>query len=180
MQALARDGDQCRLAITTFDEAAVLWRTVSALLQAGLQIDQLCLVALESTMASIEPIERTFDGRVEQVAALCRQVSDWRGFFDSQSVVATSGQLRSVLQSQRSDGQLANQIGGTSAHLSDFVDQIKNGSIALAVRSSDAQQHISVTRTLLAKSTHKVTTFSFMLSSREVPTGNPGPEAKTR
>lgn len=169
---MAPSADHCRLAITAFGEVGVLLRTVTALLQAGLQTDQLCLMGLATAMARIEQIKGALDGRLGQVSELYKQVTDWPGFCDGQSVVATSGQLQTVLRTRGSDMRAMSTADAKSSSMSDFASEIEDGNIALIVQSNDAKQHMLVMRMLLADSSHRVTTYSFLLTGRANPEGS--------
>ncbi len=153
----------CWLAISAFDTAEGLWRIVVELVDSGLQTGQLCLIAVPAAMTALRQSDDG-TGRTQAILAqLAEDVVEWLGFCDGQSVLATRGPLLAMLRSEvvRTNHAHVSAQADSSGKLSDFKDQIESGSVALAVASSSPAQHAAVTRSLLASSVHRVTTYAF-------------------
>lgn len=161
--------DQCRLAITAFDDAQDVWATIHALLAKGFSVEQFCLVALATIMARVGSLERVFGGESSLLRALTEQVEEWPTSSDEQTndghrIVATSGlPFKSVLSVQRDGNKSKAQI--SEVHRSEFESRARKGAIVLIVKSSNPDQQWLSTRTLLDQSSQSVKTYEFAFQS---------------
>lgn len=154
--------ERYRLAITVFDDPESVWGTVTALLAKDFALEQLCLVALTTTMARVGLSERIGEADRDRLSALYDQVEDWPGAGDGQAIVASSGPLlSSLLQAQSAGNGGRTQDRISAEHRSELVDQIRQGAIALVVSAATPTQQWLSTRTLLDQSLHSVKTYEF-------------------
>lgn len=161
---MARGDEHYRLALSVFAEPEDLWRIVGLLLDAGVSIERVCLVASADAMARLTPTLPMVDGQFDQMTALHRRLKDWPGSPDGEQVVTTSAPLlQVVLNAQARGAGAANRAVTTSSSKPDLLRQIRGGLVALIVRSPDASQQLLATQTLLQNAKHRVSTFELMV-----------------
>lgn len=153
--------DQYRLAVAVFDDPQGLWRAVRALMSDGVLLEQLCLAAVDTTMARLDhPARGGGDGHL--ASALLSQVQDWPGEIGRPSIVATSGPLLDALRQVRDGWPDASADGhAVSHHRPELADHVLVNNVTLVVRSHTPAQQSQTTRTLLSHSSHRVKTFEF-------------------
>jgi hypothetical protein len=153
--------DHRRLAITSFEERHALERTLEALHSAGLSAQQVCLIGEARAIADLVARETVRPRGGDVVALLFASPDGWTTFCDSPRVAATTAPVLDALL----DGLGAGPSGGwtfaSERSAADGIGPDHHGEIALVVRARDPQQHVLVTRTLLANSLHKVTTYDY-------------------
>lgn len=158
--------EQVRLALTVFDELERLWSTVLALAQQGLHGNQLCLVATAATMKDVSLPENFALHQSERslLLKLCEAVEPWVGAINGLQIIATSGPLLDALrQDQPSEHNAPPKLRVFTGKGLGLAEDIGNGAIVLVVRSFNAKQQLHVTRALLSRSVHMVTTHEFVL-----------------
>ena len=157
--------DHYRLAFTIFDDREPLWRSMLTIIEAGLKIDQLCLIAPASTVTHFMPFASAAGGQFDRLVELFKNMHEWTSPFGGQKLVTTSEPISELILSA-STGPPGKQHG--SSPQSDILNQVRQGNIALVVASSDPKQQLMVTRTLLGVSSHRVTTFEFSVPDQRV------------
>ena len=161
--------DQCRLAITAFDDPQDVWGTIHALLAKGFAVEQFCLVALATIMARVGSLDRVFGGESSLLRLLTEQVEDLPTTGEERTnhghrIVATAGPLfKSVLPVMGDDDTSNAHI--TEEHRAELESQARKGAIVLIVKSSNPAQQWLSTRTLLDQSSHSVKTYEFAVQS---------------
>ncbi len=149
-----------RLAVTVFDDPCILWGTVVELLGSGIEVEQMCLVVLGAMVPRFLPKPRPNAGLGEQLTRLHSRLDDWNGTVDGQRIVATSGSMLPMLREwQEMDHAGADDSRSLIKPKTDFASLVREGNIALIVKSSDTVQQLRVTRALLEKSDQRVLTF---------------------
>ncbi len=153
---------QTRLALTVFDQPASLFGAVLALLQEGTLLEQICLVALASTMKRIRRLAENAETEWSRLSALTKNVVDWPGAPLGRRVVATSSppvaDLAHLLDGEHISRSHVHHPGDDGHSFSEHIAQ---GAIALIVGSATAAQQARSTRILLAQSAHGVKTYEF-------------------
>ena len=161
---MAEKTEQVRLAITIFDDLERLWTTVLALLRNGLTVEQICLMAADTTMQKVRPPETIDADEADRnrLSGLCETVESWPGAIDGHLVVATSGPLLDTLRATRTfEATAETKPRVFTSRGENLLEPVANGATVLVVRSLEAKQQSLVTRTLLSSSVHRVTTHDF-------------------
>lgn len=153
-----------RLAITVFDRPAKLCSALLALMEEGLAAEQLCLVALSSTMKRMRRLMRKGESGWTRVAVLTENLVDWPGAPIGRRVVATSSPLVEALPHVLDGGNvIKTQVHSPAGDGHLFSEHIRDGGVALIVGSATPAQQAGSTRILLAQSAHGVKTYEFNL-----------------
>lgn len=159
---------QYRLAVTAFADPSRLWRTVSAVLDAGVPVDDLCICGLACLMARFAPTASMTDGHLERLILVHRQAREWSGSFGNGGIAATSEPvLELALQAQAADGRTFSPAQAPLKASSDLENNVRRNLITLIVRSSDAQQKVLATRSLLAHAQNPVVTYEQVASEHQ-------------
>ncbi len=155
--------EQIRIAITVFDDPERLWGAVLALLRNGLSSTQLCLLARESSLAGAcnAYLQNSPKEDRQHVAALCERVEDLPCERRERIVATGRSLLVSLLGTRASCDNHAPVALILSHDTTDLDNEIEQGLVALIAKSSDPRQQSIVTRTLLNRSVHRVTTCEF-------------------
>lgn len=161
---MAEAATHFRLGIAVVDTPSSALATIKALLDANLQIDQVCLIAIERVIdhcASL--VGRLADGN-SRLARLFDEVQPGPNPPGGESsggeeIVSTSAQLfNAFLRTQLTPA--GSIVRSQASRRSWNVERaIRDGAIAVVSRAKDLQQQQLATRILLANSTHSVTTF---------------------
>jgi hypothetical protein len=161
--------ERVRLAITAFGDSERFCSAVQALLDAGLEREQICVVARECGLArtcrQISSV-RAADEPMP-LAWLWHYTEPWRPF-DGKDTIATSGPLLQLLR-RLLEGDVAS--GGNDAvrvaqHL-DFNAHLAYAVVVVVIRAAEPQQQLLTTRTLLTHSQHRVSTFEFSVAQAD-------------
>lgn len=151
--------DHYRLAVTHFDDREPLWKSVVAIIEAGLRFEQLCLIALASAVARFAPFAFAVGDQLERSVIVFNEMHEWTCPMDGQGVVTTSEPICKLVLSTSIES--SSDRRAPSSPQFDILNQVRQGYIALIVASCDPKQQLMVTRTLLAISSHQVTTYEF-------------------
>ncbi len=155
--------DHFRLALTAFDDVKVVMPTIVELIGAGLGLEQFCLIGPADVMANFAAADAGFDGHLDHAANLHEAVEPWPGSADGSPIVATSGPVLEAILRSSAGADPISQVGITTKQILDLERQMRAGSVVLVVKSLDHKQQRLATRTLLAKSEQRVTTYGFLL-----------------
>lgn len=149
----------CQLAVTTFEETKAFRQAFTGLLDAGLDLHQICLVAFEPAMARLLSDHAAADGSDNRFADLALRLVEAPGHPGQSKLVTTSLPLfDALLTAERTTGRLAQPFRGSYRVQLDVRSQLHDGHIALIAYTTDASQHQDVVKNLLARSTSTVTT----------------------
>lgn len=162
---LVATDDHCWLALAAFESGDRLWRSVKALLEDGVSVEQLCLVGLLNAIAKFAPTDSVVDGHLEiarQLQVNARELSHPAG---GATVAITNATFQDLLLPTEVGSGAAD--GASSDRLRDFAPQITRGNVVLVVGSANDKQQVAVTRTLLAHSLDRVTTYDFAMPTAE-------------
>lgn len=152
-----------QVGIAVLDTPRMAISTAGELLDLGLQVDQVCLVAMRRVMVVCTRLAGTFAGGHERLTELLGDARRWAGppshVLPDDEIVATQQSLfNAFLRSQLTDaGSIVRSQA--SRQCWDVEHAIRNGASAIVTHPSDTRQHLAATRILLAKSTHNVTTY---------------------
>lgn len=155
--------DHCWLALAAFESGDRLWRSVTALLDDGVNVEQLCLVALARALATFAPTNTVVDGHLNVARQLLENARELPHPATGLLVAITNWSFQNLLLPTATAASSAASDGPSSDRLRDFDLQITRGNLVLVVRSATAKQQVTVTRLLLAHSLDRVTTYDFAM-----------------
>lgn len=148
-----------RLGMTVFDEPDRALETVRALTGAGLEVDQVGLIALEPVMSRCATLSSKWPQRAGESRALFERLQQLCVLADGAALFSTSWALFDpIRRAVEPDGHPA---GASRAreHRDELDRLLRSGAVAVVARAADSRQQQTITRLLLANSLHRVTTY---------------------
>jgi hypothetical protein len=160
---MARPPMHYQVGIAVLDTPRLAIATAEELLDIGLKLDQVCLVAVRRVLVACARLAASFAGGHERLTELLGDARRWAAPAPDDAtdceIVATQQQLfQAFLRSQLTE---AGSIVRSQARRQrwDVECAIRNGASAIVTHPCDTRQHLVATRILLANSTHNVTTY---------------------
>lgn len=156
--------ERTRLVFTIFGESDRLWDAVLALLDKGLEVGQLCIIALDGRRPHLDSTLNAAAGSGRRVllASLLQTMKPCPWLGESRAVVATTSPVLAQLGDTGRSSSRSTQLSAALAALSKGVSSMSSlGATGLLVSSRDPEQQSMVTRTLLDHSSHWVTTHEY-------------------
>lgn len=153
-----------RLGIAILDTPVAAVEAVAALVGAGLQVEQICLIAIDRVIDLCESIaEKVADGnaRIASIFSSNHRMPDDVG---GDEIVATSERLFNLFLRTQLTPAGSIVRSQSSRQRWNLEDAIRSGAVAVVTLPKDTRQHQLVTRLLLASSSHSVTTYDLAAS----------------
>lgn len=151
--------DRFRLGIAIVDTPNDAVATASSLVEAGLHIEQICLIAVDQVMRLCEAVATSVADGSARVSAIFGSTHRPPGPVEGDAIAATSDRLFNLfLRTQLTPaGSIVRSQASRNSW--DVERAIRDGAIAVVALPKDNRQNQVVTRLLLATSTHSVTTY---------------------
>ena len=148
-----------RLGIAVLDTPRSALNALQALLDIGLCVDQLCLIAVERVAAACARMAGQIQDGSTSLNALFGYPQRWETDLEEDEIVATSDSLFNAFLKTQLTAAGSIVRSQASRQSWDVERAIRGGAIALVSQPRDTRQQQLVTRILLANSTHSVTTY---------------------
>jgi hypothetical protein len=154
-----------QVGIAVLDTPRLALSTIDALLDRGMQLDQLCLVCVRPVMVVCAKLAASFAEGHEHLIELFGDARRWAAPLGDDEIVATSQPLfLAFLRSQLTEaGSIVRSQASRRSW--DVERAIRGGASAIVAHPRDTRQHQITTRILLANSTHNVTTYDLPQSA---------------
>ncbi len=154
-----------QVGIAVLDTPRLAISTIDALLEMGMQRDQLCLVCVRPVMVVCTKLAASFAGGHQHLIELFGDARRWAAPLGDDEIVATSQPLfLAFLRSQLTEaGSIVRSQASRRSW--DVERAIRGGASAIVTHPRDTRQHQMTTRILLANITHNVTTYDLPQSA---------------
>lgn len=159
--------DLLRLSMAVFEEHEALSSVVAQLLDAGLDCDQLCLIARKSTLIRLDRLALPQTAASGSADKRRDGVERWPDCVDKDEVTATSGPLLDLLLFERATPHRpVDTVGRLLAEIDPaaLLGQSRADAVVLLVKSATPKQQSTTTRVLLNESRHRVKSLELPIS----------------